>query len=405
MVTIELTKGQTQALEALRAFVAGPGGTFYLAGVAGSGKSTVLGEAVRIGVLPPHGTAWCAPSWKAAMVLRSKAGDDVAMRNATSFHSVVYSAPTTEPQCENCGVWKEDEYEGCEAGAHKWVRALRFDVDSEDSKNMSGGILLVDEASMLTRKMLEDAQLRGWSHIVLIGDTYQLPPPTPPSPELRSALAGRAPDVELTEVMRTALDSPILRLATDVRENGWVRLPAGHPLLSRKGGKADVIITGTHKTRVQMAQAVRRQMGLSALALPRKGERLMVCANYRNLGIYNKTEITCASDGESISKDVWKAQISFSADGGRTLREDEFPLHRNGLVDPNAHKSPEWEGSAEADRRLRVWLAYAITGHSSQGSEWQNVGIVNEAGVFRDEASKWLYTVVTRARENLWVMQ
>ncbi len=408
MQTITLNRGQTEALEALREFVAGPGGTFYLAGPAGSGKSVTLAEATRLGVLPSSSAsfpvAWCAPSWRAAQVLRAKGrgSADPALMSASSFHAVVYGAPSTELQCTECGEWKGEEEDEC---AHKWVKALRFNVDDTDAKSTGSGLLIVDESSMATVKMIRDAQAKGWSHILLCGDEYQLPPPTPPSADLRSVLLGRSPDAELTEVMRQALESPVLRAATDVRENGWTRLPAGHELLSRKGGPADIIITGTHNTRIRMNEMVRRQMGLSAMALPRAGEPLVACANYRNLELFNKTEARVVSDGEAVagSPESWRATISYyPTDRERT---EQVSLHRNGLFQPKAHQSAEWSGSAEADRRLRVWLGYAITAHSAQGGEWQNVGIVNEAGMFREHASRWLYVAISRARSGCWVLQ
>lgn len=405
---MELNKGQSEAVEGLREFLRSDGGTWYLAGAAGTGKSTVMAEATRMGVIPPCTAslpvAWCAPSWKAALVLRAKgrSSHDPALMSASSFHAVVYGAPTQEPQCTECGAWRGEEEDGC---AHRWEKALRFDLDAGDEKNQITGILLVDESSMLTRKMLADAQQRGWRWIVLLGDTYQLPPPTPPSPELRSALDGRVPDVELTEVMRQALDSPILRLATDVRENGWVRLPVGHELLSRGGGKADVILVGTHNTRIRMNEMIRRQKGLSAMALPRAGEPIISCANYKGLELFNKMEARLVTDGEAVpgQPEAWRATIAYSP--GERERQETLNLHRNGLFQAQAHKSPEWSGSAEADRRLRVWLGYAITVHSSQGSEFGHVGLINEAHMFREFASRHLYTAVSRAKEGLWVMQ
>jgi exodeoxyribonuclease-5 len=190
-----------------------------------------------------------------------------------------------------------------------------------------------------------------------------------------------------------------------VRENGWVRLPVGHPLLTKSGGRADVILVGTHNTRVRMTEMVRRQKGLSAMALPRAGEPLMACANYRSLELFNKTEARLVADGEAVSgnPEAWRGVISYFP-GDRERRESVM-LHRNGLFQAQAHKSPEWSGSAEADRRLRVWFGYACTVHSAQGSEFDHVGLVNEAHMFREFASRHLYTAASRARETLWVMQ
>ena len=47
---------------------------------------------------------------------------------------------------------------------------------------------------------------------------------------------------------------------------------------------------------------------------------------------------------------------------------------------------------------------YALTVHKSQGSQWDNVVLFDESRVFRDDASRWLYTGVTRAAERVTVV-
>lgn len=408
---MQLTKGQVEAVDGIADFLSGEGGIYYFAGYAGTGKSHTLAEATRIGVIPASTpefpVAWCAPSWKAALVLRTKGrlSGDRSLLAASSFHAVVYGAPVRERQCTECGLWEREGASSLDPCRHNWASALRFDLDGPGDKDTSGGLLIVDESSMMTRKMLSDAQGRGWSHVLLIGDSYQLPPPTPSAPELRSVLAGRTPDIELTEVMRTALDSPILRLATDVRENGWVRLPPNHPLLTKTGGKADVVLVGTHATRIKMNGLVRKAQGLTVMSLPRAGEPLISCANYKDLGIFNKSELRVVEDGVAVTKDSWEATVEWPEHESDKMRRDKLIFHRNGLTDPYAHKSPEWSGPAVGDRRLRVWGGHASTVHSSQGSDWSSVGLINEASMFRQDASRWLYVAVTRASQNLWVLQ
>ncbi len=44
---------------------------------------------------------------------------------------------------------------------------------------------------------------------------------------------------------------------------------------------------------------------------------------------------------------------------------------------------------------------YALTAHKSQGSQWDNVFVFDEGGVFRDDAVRWRYTAITRAAKQL----
>ena len=46
-------------------------------------------------------------------------------------------------------------------------------------------------------------------------------------------------------------------------------------------------------------------------------------------------------------------------------------------------------------------FAYGLTVHKAQGSQWSNVTIFNEAGVFGEHARRWLYTAITRAADRL----
>ena len=53
-----------------------------------------------------------------------------------------------------------------------------------------------------------------------------------------------------------------------------------------------------------------------------------------------------------------------------------------------------WEvrrGSDEFD------FGYALTVHKAQGSQWDRVTMFDESYAFREHASRWLYTGVTRA--------
>jgi DNA helicase IV len=44
---------------------------------------------------------------------------------------------------------------------------------------------------------------------------------------------------------------------------------------------------------------------------------------------------------------------------------------------------------------------YAISCHKSQGSEWDTVVVIDESSSFKQDAAKWLYTAVTRAKKKL----
>jgi exodeoxyribonuclease-5 len=55
-------------------------------------------------------------------------------------------------------------------------------------------------------------------------------------------------------------------------------------------------------------------------------------------------------------------------------------------------------------KAMEATYGYAITVHKSQGSEWGNVLVVNESWCFRKDATRWLYTAITRAQENVMII-
>jgi exodeoxyribonuclease-5 len=64
-------------------------------------------------------------------------------------------------------------------------------------------------------------------------------------------------------------------------------------------------------------------------------------------------------------------------------------------------KDLDWRKRREADEFTYGW---ALTCHKSQGSQWDSVLVFDESRAFRDDASKWLYTAVTRAAEKVTVV-
>src|SRR5216684_1398805 len=150
---------------------------YYLAGYAGTGKSTVAGLILRdVNVRAVTATY----TGKAAHVLRRKGVD------ARTIHSLIYEPiPDSDP--------------------------VRFRL-AEESDLWDADLLVIDEVSMVDDDIADDLRAFG-KKILVLGDPGQLPP-------IRGAGAftRREPDFFLTEVHRQAAESPILRVATAARE-------------------------------------------------------------------------------------------------------------------------------------------------------------------------------------------
>ena len=81
--------------------------------------------------------------------------------------------------------------------------------------------------------------------------------------------------------------------------------------------------------------------------------------------------------------------------------------NRNPKLKPGSDEYIEAIGADEYVNALRLKFGYAITGHKSQGGEWNNV-FLDVAKPFKvnDEAyTRWLYTALTRAKEKLFIIK
>jgi exodeoxyribonuclease V len=50
-----------------------------------------------------------------------------------------------------------------------------------------------------------------------------------------------------------------------------------------------------------------------------------------------------------------------------------------------------------------VTWGYCLTAHKAQGSQWNDILVVDESYCFREMASRWAYTAITRAVERVTI--
>ncbi|MBF0094315.1 MAG: AAA family ATPase [Alphaproteobacteria bacterium] len=182
-MTITLTPQQSTAVKAIADWYGDASRLeFYLAGYAGTGKSTLTEIAIgeikdRFGIKKVRTGAYTG---KAAHVLRKKGAE-----NARTIHSMTYRL------IEDTGQPK-------------------FELDPHGAAG-TADLIVLDECSMIDEAMANDLRSFG-KKILVLGDPGQLLPV-----KGLGAFTSRQPDVFLTEIHRQAADSPILRLATMAR--------------------------------------------------------------------------------------------------------------------------------------------------------------------------------------------
>ena len=348
---MELSQEQQNAVE-LAANAVNAGKLFKLGGYAGTGKTTVA-QAISDKV---PGCMPCAFTGKAAYRLQEKG------LPATTIHSLIY--------------YPSDD---------KKAFTLRDDVE--------GDWFLIDEGSMISKQLWEDLNTFGLP-ILLLGDPGQLEP-VGNDPKLM-----HKPDVILEKIHRQAEGNGIIQYANRVRkgeplgEMGMfedVDIKYGHQPTYGDIEWADVIICGFNKTRVKVNQIVRNMdTEIDARETLCHGERIICLKNDRKLGVFNGQMFTVTS---IISKDRYFTKANCVDDMGQTrplkLYNPQFGANKTiGFRD-----CPK--GSVLAD------YGYCITCHKSQGSEWDNVLVIDEQMARLWNATRWRYTAATRAAKKL----
>ena len=408
---------------------------FRLFGYAGTGKSTVLKLALDELGLAPHRSerdGECVPgvvtatfTGKAALVLRRKGTP------ARTIHSLIYSVieATEEEVAAAAGKIEEAEkaarrlagFERTAAGAAieamrqalSAMKKPRFALNPQ-SDAAHAQLIVLDEVSMVGEEMARDLMSFG-KPILVLGDPGQLPPI-----KGEGAFTKDAPDIMLTEIHRQARESAIIRLATMARQGEpigfgqydtfvWkMRKQDVSPEQALRGGQ---VICGMNATRMQLNNAMRRAAGFEDGWLPTgRGEKIICLKNQNDLELINGMFVTLDNIVDEGSlyfsatvTDEEGNQIGTPSPDGKPERLRIYKGHFEDHVAFDKHRHDrDWK-----EKRLltEATFGWAITGHKSQGSQWENV-IVWDDGLGRSELDRrrWLYTVITRAERGLVIL-
>jgi exodeoxyribonuclease-5 len=262
-------------------------------------------------------------------------------------------------------------------------------------------LIVVDEASMINRKVGRDLRSFGIPLFIVL-DPYQLPPVNG-----EGYFTRRKPDVLLTEIHRQARDNPILELADRIRRGEALPRPPyrlGKTVFISNGDDVDpleydVTLCGMNDMRRrrnwQMRCLHKFIRANQHQPIPQVGETL--CCLRNDYGVV----------GDPVfNGSLWEVRQA-GLDDKRKL-----PIIALTLIAPDGAKADvnvavEWfkNGIAKSRPGLQEFdYRYCLTVHKSQGSEWDSVLLINEAPIFGEDAGRWLYTGITRARERLTII-
>ena len=397
---IELNDKQLEGLDlAVSRYRAGEK-TTVIAGYAGTGKSTlvkfIIAALKEDGINPDTDVVYTSFTGKATQVLQKKGN-----KNVSTLHKLLF-----EHFPRSDGTF--------------YRRPVPF---------IPYKIVIVDECSMVPKDLLK--RLASYKvHIICLGDPGQLPPI---NKDDDNHLLD-CPHVFLDEIMRQEEQSEIIKLTMDIR--------AGKPLNHYQGKEvqildaeelttgmllwADQIICSTNATRVALNNQIRELLGRSDR--PEDGDKVICLRNYWE---------TVSEDGQPLVNgtigylsDSFNSYLRIPAyiTGGRinqietviaNFKSDDGVTNFSNL---NMDKRMILEGEPTLNFKesfklsknikfvnsipLSFTYGYAITGHKSQGSEWDNVLVIEEGFPFdKEEHKRWLYTVATRAAKKLVIIR
>jgi exodeoxyribonuclease V len=390
---MELTRSQEAVLRYMDIDWYPEDGPLLVHGAAGTGKTWLIKQLVA-----GRRAAYLSITGKAVGVLRSKVNDDTGF--FSTLHGALYWPVCADPERRDQLI--EELKKAEEPDTVRRIMAelesipVRWDLRPCFPWDISTGggefleetvskaeVIVVDECSMVPQALGEDLmKLAGRTPLIAVGDFCQLPPVNDVS-YFRPENCFEAP--ELMDIVRQAAGNPIIELAWTVRKGGKPSLGEREGLrVARKGSMAlepiDQILVGTHKTRHQMNASWRSYKGLSGDTV--LGERFMVTKNDHTRKIYNGDQFAV----EGFDDDL--ALCRFADGRGLWLDiQNEDHMKERGIR-PRKGATP-------------VIYAYACTVHKFQGSEAGHCLVVDEGYCFKEDASRWLYTAVTRARESL----
>ncbi|MGM9613492.1 MAG: ATP-dependent RecD-like DNA helicase [Butyricicoccus sp.] len=286
-------------------------------------------------------------------------------------------------------------------------------------------VVVLDEVSMVDIALMQAllAAMPYGARLVLVGDADQLPP-VGPGNFLRDLIgSGRVPVTQLTEIFRQARESDIVMNAHAINE-GRMPTPSGKDgdfFIMKKADPAAVVQTvtdlcrdrlpryyGLNPSQIQVLTPSRRQ-GAGTVHLNRRLQEAL------NPGTPEKQEKrfgdTIFREGDRVMQirnnyDIIWERIDgrdqgtgmFNGDVGEILQI--FPGQECLLV-----KFDDKIATYTFDMLDELELAYAMTVHKAQGSEFDAVIVALPAGITRRLLTRnILYTAITRAKRLLVIV-
>lgn len=441
------TPGQRVFFQLLDQFILEPVPCLLLKGFAGTGKTSVISALVSILPFFNLKSMLLAPTGRAAKVMSL-----YAQKSAFTIHKMIY----TQVAAPGAGLLEFKRQKN-------YNKRTVFIVDEAsmltDEADFGRTGLLTD----LFRYVFSDDS----NQLILVGDSAQLPPvgsvhsPALLKDYLSSTYKKTVIGTELKEVVRQESASGILENATalrsvldtkkigikfnttpykDIYRMTAEKLEDGlRYAYDKYGVENTTIICRSNRSAVQYNEFIRRTIHFTESEIDAGDFLMIVKNNYRHLPSDAKAGFLANGDFVEVLKIIRFEEIHGFRYADLILRLTDYPeqeaFEAKVLLDTLHSFSPSLSSedyarlyqSVKEDyadisspvklkeklkqdpylNALQVKFAYALTCHKSQGGQWNAVfvdqGYLTEEMVDR-EYVRWLYTAVTRATDELFLV-
>lgn len=289
-------------------------------------------------------------------------------------------------------------------------------------------VVVVDEVSMAPKELI-DLLFKHQVYVICLGDPFQLPPI---DKDNDNHLLDH-PHIFLDEIMRQAQESEIIRLTMKIRNYEPIDFYNGNevkilPLNNLNTGIlqwGDQILTATNVKRQTINKTMRTLLGKEGE--PQDGDKIICLRNYWDsfsteanalvngtIGILNNSFRTWIELPRFIRSNIKK----FDTLVGDLIIHDTGEIYQTLDMDykmiTTGEKCCDWRLAYKLGRLKPRYgdmvpkefdYAYAITYWKAQGSEWNNVVVLEEDFPYdRETHARAMYTAATRASKKLvWV--
>lgn len=405
--SIELDELQEQAvLEAVNS------GLLIITGGPGTGKTTTINAIIRYFEMEGMEILLAAPTGRAAKRMTEATGCE-----ARTIHRMLELVPIGIPGNDKPVIQGVSKSGGISAGAS----GMHFDRNEENP--LDADVIIIDEMSMVDISLMHSLlrAVNVGTRLILVGDVDQLPS-VGPGNVLRDIIdAGCFNVVKLTHIFRQAAQSDIIVNAHKINEGEKVDLSKrSNDFLFIRSDTPDTVISATIALiQKKLPNYVHAQpFDIQVMTPMRKGalgvERLnQILQNYLNPADKTKKEKDAGGTVYRVGDKVmqiknnyqmeWeiRSQYGVPVDKGAGIFNGDVGVIReiNEYAETLTVEFDEGKMIDYSFKQLEeLELAYAITIHKSQGSEYPAVIIPMYNGPRMLMTRNLIYTAVTRAR-------